>query len=243
MCNDIPYYHTMDARHFHYMHCTTRNWGNKALTNWQMARQLWDPSIDCEELWNDYFAGRYGPAQSQMRRFYQHLEAMLSNVSELKYELAWRLETGAENLFPESHLKYEKTTFKTDDGPDLVEILGSAARGRKILDGVMDMELPERIAQRVAEDERLFTYGERTVLFYDALVRAYFRIRQDKQADAMKAFQEAQTFAALLKADTTSTRFSSSHASAPDALSASYASDALAVLRMMVSPADAEEGE
>ena len=32
----------LGARHFHYMHVTTGNWGNKALTNYQMARQLWD---------------------------------------------------------------------------------------------------------------------------------------------------------------------------------------------------------
>jgi len=245
MANDIPYYYGLGVRHFHYMHCTTANWGNKALTNYQMARQLWDPRTDCSALWTDYLAGRYGPVQAEMRTFYGHLEKMLCNVSKLKYGLARRLDTGAANLFPTTHLKYGRTTFEKDDGPDLLEILDYAKQCRETLDAIAKQDLPERIAQRVAEDERLFTYGERTVQFYDALCRAYEAARQsvsdqsdksDQSDRARAAFRQAEALADLLKADTTSTKLSSSHASAANGLVASYAQGALLRLQSLLGP-------
>ena len=230
MASDIPFYHEMGARHFHYMHVVTENWGNKALTNYQMARQLWDPETDCEVLWQDYFARRYGPAAGTMHRFYQMLEKMLCNVSELKYGLARRLNRGAADLFPSTHLKYEKTDWPENDGPDLVQIVGYAEECRKIIDGVLEKELPPRIERRIREDERLFTYGERTVLFYDALARGFRALREDRVEKARRATREARDLADLLRADTTSTKHSSSHANANNALAASRAANALAIL-------------
>ena len=242
MAHDIPmYYERTGARHFHYMHCTVDNWGNKALTNWQMARQLWDPKTDCNALWDDYFRGRYGEAAHDMRAFYEHLEPMLSNCSELKYGLAGRLDKGADNLFPKPHLKYETTAHDTDDGPDLDEILVHAAACRDIIDAVRKRSLPERIAQRVAEDERLFTYGERTVQFYDALCRCYFDVRKGDLDAARKTYAEAKELADLLAADTESTKWASSHANAANALEASRAAGALAILSGQLGPLEPAE--
>ena len=66
MAHDIPYYYRQGARQFHYMHVTTGHWGTKSLTNYQMARQLWDVNTGCETLWADYFR-RYGAAAATMR--------------------------------------------------------------------------------------------------------------------------------------------------------------------------------
>lgn len=251
MMSDIPYFYSRGARHFHYMHCTTRNWGNKALTNWQMARQLWDSDADCGVLWNDYFSGRYGPAHSRMRDFYANLEWMLCNVTELKYGLSRRLENGAANLFPTSHLHRESLTppvdahespavtlYERDAGPGLDDSLRFAANCRAILDEVLAMELPERVRARVEEDERLFTYGQRTLQFYDALVRTYDLLRAGEGKQAFAAYDEAKSIAKLLEADKTSPAYSSSHASAPNALVASYAAGALPTLQMLLGPAD-----
>lgn len=227
MAHDIPFYSAAAARHFHYMHVTTDQWGSKALTNWQMARQLWDPSIDCETLWNDYFSGRYGPAQSLMRQFYERLEGMLANVSELKYGLAQRLGHGETELFPDHHLQYEKTVFPNDDGPDLVEIVEAARLCSRLLNEAKSLGLPPEFARRIVEDERAFRYAERTILFYDALCRATFRLAAGRTAEARAALWAARDLSFLLKADTTSTKFSSSHANAADALEASFASAAL----------------
>jgi len=236
MMEDIPYYYAIGARHFHYMHCTTRNWGNKALTNWQMARQLWNPTQDCGDIWNDYFPGRYPGVYPQMRAFYESLQQMLCNVTELKYGLARRLAAGAADLFPTPHLKYEHTELEANDGPDLRDMLHSAARCRETLDQVRRQPLPQRVAARVDEDERLFTYGERTLLYYDALVRTYRAARADDTSGARAAYAEAKKLSELLAADTTSTAFSSSHASAKNALAASNAAGALAQLSMLLGP-------
>jgi dienelactone hydrolase len=227
MAHDIPYYYGIGARHFHYMHVTTANWGTKALTNWQMARELWNTDARPEAMWTDYFAGRYANAAPVMARFYDTVETMLSNVTDLKYSLARRLGRGEADLFPTPHLKYEKTSSATDDGPDLVEMVEAAKTARRILSEAAALELHDDVRNRIAEDERVFTYAERTVLFYDALCRTKFAIDAGRTADALAAVKEAQDLAALLKADTTSTKFSSAHANATDALEASYAAPAL----------------
>jgi hypothetical protein len=219
MANDIPLYFREGARHFHYMHVTTENWGTRALTNWQMARQLWDPHTDCTGLWDDYFAGRYRPVADDMRDFYAGRE--------LKYGLARRLGSGDEELFPDNHLKYEAAAFETDDGPDLQEMLSSIEPCRAILTHVMGTSLPERVASRIKEDEQGFTYAERTLRFYDALCRAYAAAHSGNGPEGRAALADAQALAGLLKADTRSTQFSSSHANAPDALAASFAEPAL----------------
>ncbi len=235
MAHDIPYYYKeMGARHFHYMHCTTKNWGNKALTNWQMARQLWNVNVDTAALWTDYFNGRYGVAAPSMRTFYETLEKMLSNVTELKYGLSGRLNEGADELFPNNSLKYAPATFAVDDGPDLQEIVQFANECRALLDGVRATALPERVAFRVAEDERLFTYGERTVRFYDALCRAFMRAREGKKDEGRAALTEAEALAAQLLADTESTQYASSHANDPNALEASRAKGALPILHKLL---------
>ena len=241
MAHDIPLYHSLGARYFHYMHCTTGNWGNKALTNWQMARQIWAPETDCQALWDDYFAGRYGTTAGPMRDFYMTLEKMLANVTELKYGLARRLERGSANLFPNRHLKYDATQHDKDDGPDLVEIVGFASECRTLIDRARSREgLPARVRQRLNEDEHLFTYGETTVRFYDALCRAYTLIREGNREAGQQALGEARELAAALEADTTSAILASTHANAPHALSASYASGALGRLTQILGPPEPE---
>jgi len=246
MANDIPRYYEAGARHFHYMHVTTGNWGNKALTNTQMARQLWDVGTDCEKLWDDFFARRYGPVADTMRRFYEALEKMLCNVSELKYGLASRLNSGAKDLFPAAHLRYRREEGIACDGPTLVEIVGHASECRKLiqqaLTGVLaGVDVPgdrcDRVAARIREDDRLFTYGERTVLYYDACAQAFLRARAGEKDEARKHYAEAQRLADLLRGDATSTKMSSSHANDRDAFSASRAAGALAHLGKLLGAA------
>jgi len=241
MSHDIPHYYELGARYFHYMHCTTGNWGNKSLTNYQMARQLWNKDTDAQALFRGYLRERYGKAAREMKSFYGHLEAMLCNVSELKYGLARRLDKGAEQLFPTSHLQYETTEHETDDGPDLVEMLEEAAACREALKAALAKEIPDKARARVEEDERLFTYGERTLQFYDAAVRALRHVRAGRRQEAKTARKELVAVADLLREDTVSTTLSSSHANANNALSATYAVGVLAVLEDALGPLAPEE--
>ena len=226
MAHDIPYYHQVGARHFHYMHVTTGHWGNKTLTNYQMARQIWDVQTDCEALWDDYFARRYGPAADVMRAFYESLERMLSNVSELKYGLARRLDRGAEDLFPTSHLRYERKAQEKCDGPTLVEIVEHGGTCRTLVDRALAMDLPERIKARVAEDERMFTYGERTVAYLHECVQAFQLGRSGKLEEARPHYDEAKRLAELLRQDTTSVGLCYTPGAA-NAFEATYATRAL----------------
>ncbi|MBC8870024.1 MAG: S-layer protein [Planctomycetes bacterium] len=236
MANDIPkYYHKGGARHFHYMHCTNGNWGNKALTNYQMARQIWDPDADCEALWEDYFARRYGPVAGTMRRFYESLEQMLANARELKYGLARRLDKGSENLFPNSHLQYRREPGVECEGPTLVEIVGHAETCRKLVDEAMAAEIPDPIKARIKEDERLFKYGERTVTYYDACAQAFELVRAGEKDEARRHYAEARRIAELLRKDVTSaTLFVPAIIARPDAFAASGASRALEHLEKLL---------
>jgi hypothetical protein len=238
MASDIPYYYNAGARQFQYMHVTTDHWGNKALTNYQMARQLWDVDTDCEALWEDYFARRYGPAAETMRRFYESLEKMFSNVSELKYGLARRLDRGDKNLFPTTHLRYERGPGAECDGPTLVEIVGHAATARELIDRASSMDLSERIKARLAEDKRMFTYGERTIHYFHECVQAFQLGRSGRRDEARHHYAKASRIAALLRQDTTSTTMSSEHANSPNAFVATYATGALEHLAKLLGPLD-----
>ncbi|MBN2296806.1 MAG: DUF4838 domain-containing protein [Pirellulales bacterium] len=224
MENDIPYYYSVGARHFQYMHVTTGNWGNKALTNYQMARQLWEVKADCEVLWEDYFSRRYGPLATQMRVFYETLEKMLANIHELKYSLARRLDRGDKELFPEPELRYRRQQGVECNGPTLLEMVEYAKICRHLINQAMLAgNVDANIASRIAEDERMFTYGERTIGYYAACAAAFENARAGKYKESQDSYKQACRLADLLRADTTSASMSSAHASAANALEASGA--------------------
>ena len=227
MANDIPYYYRAGARTFDYMHVNTSGLGSKALTNYQMARQLWDVRTDCEALWSDYFARRYGPAAATMRRFYESLEPMFSNADQLKYSLATRLDRGMEEFFPTDHLRYDRQPGVECKGPTLLEMIEHGRRCRQLLDEARALDLPSRVKVRIDEDERCFEYGERTLDYYNACIQAYREARAGHTDAARPHYEEARRLAELLRRDRLSTQTSSSHANAENALVASGASDAL----------------
>jgi hypothetical protein len=217
-----------------------------------MARQLWDVTTDCEKLWDDYFSRRYGPAAATMRRFYESLETMLSNVSELKYGLAGRLNSGAKDLFPNPHLRSRREPGLKCDGPTLEEIAAAAKTCRALIAQARVEQPPspvpaqpgaavphgvlERIKSRIVEDEQLYTYGERTVLYYWESAQAFQLGRAGKLDAARPHYEEAKRLADLLRADTASTKHSSSHANDANALAASRAAGALAHLEKLLAP-------
>ncbi len=206
MAHDIPYYYSLGARQFHYMHVTTGRWGSKSLTNYQMARQLWNVDTDCEPLWADYFARRYGPAADPMRRFYESLEKMLCNLEMLKAWtdpcFAYSLSRGIKPLFPNSHMQYRRKPGVISKGPTLTEMVAYGEGCRKLIDEVMAMDLPKRIEFRLAVDERMFTYAERTLRYYDQCVQTYQLAWAGRKEEARRHYKEARRVADLLRNDT-----------------------------------------
>ncbi len=221
MTVDMPYYYQQGARHMHYMHCTTKDWGTKALTNWQFARMLWDPKLDSKALVEDYFTRRYGPTAEPMRKLYGTLDAASSNATPLKYHLVDRLNRNDKELFPTRHLKYDATRFDADDGPDLVEMVASIDACAKWLEAIQSQQWPDRIRSRIAEDAGPIRYAADTLHFFDVLVRAQQLVQADRRDEAKALLPEMKRLAKALEADTSSTKWSSSHASAANGLEAS----------------------
>jgi hypothetical protein len=209
MAHDIPYYYQVGSRYFEYMHVTTGRWGNKSLTNYQMARQLWDVDADCEELWRDFFTRRYGPVAGSMRDFYLSLEQMFANIDRLKINrrdtLSLLLDRGAKDLFPNPHLRYQREPGVETLGPTLCEMVEAGRRCRGLIDRALDAEVPERIRDRLVEDGRQFTYGERTLGYYYECATAFRLARAGQHDAARRHLAEAKRLAKLLAQDTWST--------------------------------------
>ncbi|MDZ8117021.1 DUF4838 domain-containing protein [Pontiella agarivorans] len=227
MTPDIPYYHKLGARYFHYMHVSTENWGNKALTNWQMARQLWDVDSDVEALWTDYFSARYESAADDMRNFYEGLEPMLSNITLLKYTTGPAMEKGGRNAFSAgSHLSYDQPGV----APSLLEMREAGYRCRELIDRVQAQELTEPVRRRIEEDERMFVYGERTLEFYDLAEQGFRAVREKNKPEAERILKRLKVVEKQLKDDTVSASNAGEHASSPNALDATYGRRAVKTL-------------
>ena len=104
---------------------------------------------------------------------------------------------------------------------------------RRLLEKVRQQDVPERIRARIAEDEQMFQYGERTVLYYDACAQAYQLIRSMNLDGARNRLAEAKRLADLLREDTTSVKFCYTPNDA-NALVASRAAGALARLEKLL---------
>lgn len=222
MAHDIAYYYDHGARHFDYMHCTTRKWGTKALTNWELARLLWNPHRDEQALLDDYFNGRYGPAADTMREVYAQMDTALCNVRVLKYDLAPRISRNEKALFARKHMKYEETHTQTDDGPDFRQMLSAVERASTKLRAALARDLPERVRKRLAEDLYPIEYARATLHFYDEVMNCMWAQRKGDQKSARRRFRHAAIWQKALEAMVEPVSYSSSHGSAPNAFVASY---------------------
>jgi len=83
--HDIPFYHAVGARHFHYMHITARQWGISAITNYLYTKLLWDVNSDGEALQDEYFFLRYGSRAAKMRHIYELMEEAAASCKFFKH--------------------------------------------------------------------------------------------------------------------------------------------------------------
>ena len=150
------------------------------MTNYQIARQLWNVDTDCEELWKDYFSKRYGSAAGTMRSFYEQLEKI--NFNEIKSHLAGKLRKSEKNLFPTSHLRYDNREGLKSEGPSWLENLQYAKSCRDLIDKALTAKVSDNVKARIIEDEGAFIYGETTLKYYDACVRAFRSERAGNRA-------------------------------------------------------------
>jgi len=229
MKTDIPYYYKLGARYFQYMHVPTKNWGNKALTNWQMARQTWNVDVDVEALWQDYFPKRYGSVSDIMRSFYEKLETMMSNVTWLKYQTAVSMRDGlgADKRFVHSHLGYNKSV---DGAPCLLDMRKTGYKCRKLIDKALRQNLSEPVRKRIVEDERMFSYGEKTLEFYDLAEQTFRAIEANKLKKAKTVLKYLETLANIMEKDTDSPSSVGPLTTEKNALEATFAPNVVDVL-------------
>lgn len=227
MPHDVRAYHALGARHMHYMHCTTRKWGTKALTNWLLARLLWNPQQDDAVLLADYFSGRYGDSAGQMGAVYEHLHVGLSNATALKYGLARRLSSDSERLFANSHMQHETIYPEANDGPDFPEALAAINAAEAELGRLLaDAEPGSVVATRLKEDLAPVEYACALLHLYDRLIQTILSSRAGDAAAAAKHFEQASTWQQSLLQMVEPVSYSSSHASSANGFTASYADQA-----------------
>ena len=185
---------------------TTGRWGNKSLTNYQMARQLWDVKLGLRAA----VAGLLPAAlRSGRRADAAFLRVAGADALERRIAPGWssnlasRLNEGAAELFVEPHLRYGGSRAWRATRPRSSKWSSTARRAAERITRAAALPLPERIQARIAEDERMFTYGERTLAYYHECVQA-FRARR-AQASATRPgrhYAEAKRLAELLRQDT-----------------------------------------
>ncbi len=127
MCDEIPKFIEMGIGGITYMHIPLVNWGVKAITQWVYSNLSWDPTLDREELLNDYFEKRYHENAEGMRKVYAKLEKTFDDVqtwrswapeSILSQLLVWNGSVPTKEFETRGHYK---------DNADLI------ARGKEIL--------------------------------------------------------------------------------------------------------------
>ena len=176
MEHDIRFYYESGARAMHYMHVPMGNWGPRAITNYQFARMLWDPSVDIPEMKDEYFRLRYEDASGPMRDFYASLEQAMLNVPEYvatpgeDENLGGQLRAFAEgkstNIFPYRHLRMSGDHPPPDGGPSVEDSIQELGRAERLMDQALAIPVSDRARGSILEDEALFRYGDATVRFY-----------------------------------------------------------------------------
>ncbi len=230
MAADIPSYFDRGARHFHYMHVLTRQWGTWTLNNYLMARLLWNPKADVPGLLEEYFEKRYPTATSPMRRLYDELETASANskpffhymrTSAGRYGLRERLADAEADLFPLDHLRFESHHPSLNDAPDVTDVRAALDRARRAVDSALAAcrDPVERV--RIEEDERRFGYGEAMFELYYQLIETARWHRLGRRAEALTAFARVEEQIEKLGRIVDLVQGAGAHADAADGFAAS----------------------
>jgi len=229
MAHEIPMYYRNGARHFRYMHVSTRLQGPKRLNDYLMAQLLWNPDADTEQLYSEYLKDFYGAGADDAQRFYDRLEFAMASVQQWKH---YRGENGgqcltklinrdADNLFDTEHLKLEEYHPAKNGGIGLGESVRALQECRTIMDRLRAQDLPGEVKQRLAEDDRNLHYAENTVNLYYYLAQALMARKQQNLEQAKQFYHLTVPFAQGLRDETEILQTASSHANAKDGLDAS----------------------
>lgn len=201
---DIPKYFEQGIRHMHYMHTDIHHLGLKRINNYLFARKLWNTEADVPAILEAYYEDMYGSIAQEMKALSETLEFALSNIKQLRYwhHLPERISERQWPLFDKEHFQLETHQPKQNNGVDLAESIQAIQQCREIMDTLLKMDLKEPLQSRILLDDKMLRYGENTVYFYDAVVRAVIAEKQGNLKKARAEFKRSLPFARDLKAET-----------------------------------------
>jgi len=224
---DVPWYYAHGARHFSTMHAPTSLWGPWTLDHRLLARLLWSPAGDAGPIAGEYFTRYYPASRAHAAAFYADLEKAMSNFKLIKhrvfvgggvYQLAKRLRRN-QNPYVTHHFQYHAVTARTNDGPDMEDIVAAVRHGRLELDAARRVAAGAEAA-RLAEDERRFAYLEATVDFIDGVLYINDARHYHLDAQARARWPALEAAAARLRGMVDVVQTSGSHANAADGFEA-----------------------
>ncbi len=222
MAHDIPLYYRYGIRHAHYMHAYTSLLGMKRLNNYLFARLLWNPEQNMDKVMQKYYHDLYGAVAEDMQQLYRNMEYAMSSVKQWRHtdHLAQRIIEDKKPLFHLQHLKLKEYHPLQNDGVDLEESFKALQQCRKIIDSVMQLDHPEAMEQRLAEDDQNLRYAENTVSFYYWFAQAIEAKRHGDMENARSHFKRTIPYARGLESEKEIVQTASSHANAADGLEA-----------------------
>lgn len=199
MAADIPWYFKNGARHFHYMHTLTQNWGPWTLNQRLMAQLLWNTHSNVDRLLEDYFRAYYPTTTAAVRQVYADLETASANSKAFKhyvwtadgqYTLRSRFTNAKLPMFPLEHFRYDDHHPLLNDGPDLVETVAAMSRAQAGIDRALLGCADNTERSRLQEDQARIAYGDATYQFLAHLTRTAMFHREGRRDDAAREFAQ-----------------------------------------------------
>ena len=193
------------------MHTPEKLWGTWTLTQSLLANIWWNINIDVNKFLDEYFSSYYPTTNEHARKFYDHLEIAMMQTKSYKHfvlttkgPFTFRSWTGLitgekKNIFPLDHMKYEKYSPVTNDGPDMVEIMDHMRLARKEIDAALIKCRNDKEQARLIDDERRFAYSESMINFFYHLVRTAMFHNEGNTVMAKHEFAQVKKYAEELK--------------------------------------------
>ena len=74
--------------------CLENFWSTNGLNYYVLARLLWDPYLDVEVTIDEYCEAGFGPAASAIRRYYDRIELLTTQIAAKRAFKIWKVDSG-----------------------------------------------------------------------------------------------------------------------------------------------------
>lgn len=169
--HDIPYYYEAGIRHFYFFHFPTGEIGPLRWTNYLVYKMLWNPYLDVDQQFEEYFHLFFQDAP-YIREIYAQLEMLSKNAKYFKHyqirngerlSLNEKLEVLNNDLMPMLHMQLDEVN-EEQGGISFYQMVQQVQECRLMFNRAL-FEQKGIIAERLLADERRFTYLEQMVMF------------------------------------------------------------------------------